>query len=369
MKTGEFDDIRPYRDDEIPAHIELLLKDPSFIPKLCQFKIPRMYRICPPLIAAVIRTVIRRTAKRIRSQDDLHRIVAEYVKKIVDTSTLGFTYSGVENLPLNEPVLLISNHRDIALDSIFVNYALWLSDRPRTQIAVGENLFTQGFETEFMRINGSFIVKRSAESARKLYMAMNKTSRYIRQTLESGSSIWIAQREGRSKDGNDQTDPAILKMFMLAYRKELDALTEWLDTVNLVPVAITYELDPCAPLKARELSIREAMGHYTKADDEDFRSIARGLNGQKGHVHVGFGHRIHGEFQDAETLATEIDHQISELLQPYPTFREAARLLQDRAMKLDLPQQLKDEFEKQLSEVAESEQRFLLQQYANQCKA
>ena len=361
----EFDDIRPYRDDEIPQHIELLLQDPTFIPTVCQFKFPAIYRLCPPLVAAITRSFIRRTIGEIQNQTDLHVVLARYVERIVETSTEGFSYSGIENLPENQAVLFVSNHRDITLDSILVNYALWLNKLPPVQIAVGENLFTHGFETEFMRLNGSFLVKRSAESSRQLYAALNKTSRYIRKTLEEDRSIWIAQREGRSKDGKDLTEPAILKMFMLAYRKERDSIAEWLDAINLIPVAITYELDPCAPMKAHELAVRETEGEYTKAEDEDFRSIARGLMGQKGHVHVGIGTRITGEYPNEQDLAIEIDRQIRELLQPYPTFKEATKMLAESS-EANLPKYVKAEFEKQLQGLNDLERRNLLSQYANQ---
>ena len=117
---------------------------------------PAIYRLCPPLVAAITRSFIRRTIGEIQNQTDLHVVLARYVQRIVETSTQGFSYSGIENLPENQAVLFVSNHRDITLDSILVNYALWLNKLPPVQIAVGENLFTHGFETEFMRLNGSF---------------------------------------------------------------------------------------------------------------------------------------------------------------------------------------------------------------------
>lgn len=366
---SDFEDIRPYHDDEIPAKIEQLLSDSIFMAKVCAFKFPLLYRMCPPLVSGLTRTVIRRVAKDIHGIQDLHDLLSSYVERVVDTTTSGFTYTGIANLPRNKPLLLISNHRDIALDSIFVNYAAWLNKFPPIQIAIGDNLFTEGFGTEFMRINGGFLVKRSAENARALYTALSRTSNYIRETLEEGHSIWIAQREGRSKDGLDITDPAILKMFMLAYKGEVDSVTEWLAQVNLIPVALTYELDPCAPLKAKELEIREAEGCYTKTEDEDFRSIAKGLLGHKGHVHVGFGPPVQGEFEDVQTLAKEIDDRIANLIQPFPTFEEASRLLQGDSHSVNLSGRLKQEFEHQLNELGDMDPKFLLQQYANQYHA
>lgn len=366
---SDFEDIRAYRDDEIPAKIEQLLHDPVFMAKVCTFKFPTLYRLCPPLISGLTRTVIRRVAKDIHGIQDLHDVLSSYVERVVDTTTSGFTYSGIDQLPRNKPLLLISNHRDIALDSIFVNYAFWLNRFPPIQIAIGDNLFIEGFGTEFMRINGGFVVQRSAENHRALYAALCRTSNYIRETLKTGQSIWIAQREGRSKDGRDITDPAILKMFMLAHKGEAETVTDWLANVNLVPVALTYELDPCAPLKAKELKAREVEGRYTKDEDEDFRSIAKGLLGHKGHVHVGFGLPLHGTFDDVQTLAMEVDNRISKLIQPYPTFKEASRLLQSDSQSVKLSGRLKQEFERQLKELGDMEPKFLLQQYANQYHA
>ena len=363
---SDFEDIRPYRDDEIPAKIEQLLNDSVFMARVCAFKFPFLYRLCPPLISGITRTVIQRVAKDIRGIQDLHNMLAGYVERVVENSTSGFSYSGIDHLPQNKPLLLISNHRDIALDSIFVNYALWLNKYPSVQIAIGDNLFTQGFGTEFMRINGGFVVKRTAENARALYAALSKTSNYIKETLRDGHSIWMAQREGRSKDGLDITDPAIFKMFMLAYKGEVESVSEWLTKVNLVPVALTYELDPCAPLKAKELKTREDEGGYTKTEDEDFRSIAKGLSGHKGHVHVGFGPPVQGKYEGVQELAKEIDDRIASLIQPYPTFKEASRLLQGDSQSVDLSGRLKQEFERQLNELGDMDPKFLLQQYANQ---
>ena len=351
----EFDDIRPYRDEEIPDKLSKLVDDPAFIAAVCSYKARYLHALLPTITEKVTRALIRRVSNKIHGINDLHNVLATYVDRVVRQTTAGFSYSGLENLPVDKPVLLISNHRDITLDSIFVNSALWLNDRLPAQMAVGENLFTRGFESEFMRLNGSFVVKRSADTLRAYYLALSKTSRYIRTTLEHGDSIWIAQREGRAKDGKDHTDPAIIKMFMLAYKGEIESIADWLDRVVVVPVALSYELDPCAPLKARELSTLAREGQYTKGENEDFISITRGLSGQKGQVHVGFGHRLCGEYDSEQSIATAIDAQIAAQIKQFPTFKEAALILQGKNEGFVLSGRLKQEFEAQLSELREVE--------------
>ena len=275
-------------------------------------------------------------------------------------------FPGIELLPRDEPMIFISNHRDITLDPILMNYALWLNGIRTTQVAVGDNLFAGGFETELMRINRSFVVVRSAKGVRAQYKALTRTSKYIRKTLDEGESIWIAQREGRTKDGLDRTETAILKMFMVAYRGEVDSIEDYLNRVHLVPTSLSYELDPCAPSKAREQYQKGTTGNYQKAAGEDRQSMITGITGFKGNIHVAFSSPLSGAFEDAEALGAKIDECILGNLQPFDTFRYAKQVLDTNSTTNFLSGRVKREFEAQLDSVSAAEKPFLLQQYANQ---
>ncbi len=365
--SDEFDDIRPYRDDELPDRIATLVRDPNLIRMACRMQAPRLHRIMPPLVQWIVGALIRQRSRKIGSLDDLQTMLAGYVQRLVRDTTSGFTHSGTEYVPADAPCLFVSNHRDIALDSIFVNYALFLSNRALTQNAVGDNLLQGGLGNELMRINRSFTIVRSAKTARARYRALAKTSRYIRKTLESNESVWIAQRQGRSKDGNDRTDPALVKMLLLAYKDPSMELADWLQQVNLVPVSLSYEIDPCAPLKAHELYVTATEGEYTKEFGEDFRSIAQGIRGFKGRVNVTFGKPVKESIADVEGLTQHLDKEIKSGLVPYETYQEAHRMLGKSSSQAVFKfGRVKQEFERQLEELPAEEKPYLLVQYANQ---
>ena len=309
---------------------------------------------------------LTRKLASINNRQEWNDFLATYIQQVLAQSSAGFTQSGLDDLPEAEACLFVSNHRDITLDPILVNYALWEKGLPTTQIAIGDNLLGDGFETEFMRINNSFIVDRSARGGRAQFTVMQRTSNYIRQTLESGQSIWIAQREGRAKDGKDRTDPAILKMFAMAYRNESRDASYLVRKVNIVPTSFTYELDPCAPLKAKELAARERDGTYQKQKDEDRKSMALGLTGYKGRIHLNFSQPIQGSFESFESIAAVIDDAIHQTRQPYEIFQYAAELLAQGESNQDVPVKVLENFNRQLDGQGEMERRLLIAQYANQ---
>ena len=177
-----------------------------------------------------------------------------------------------------------------------------------------------------MRLNKSFIVERTAEGLRAQYRAITRTSRYIRFSFEEDVSVWIAQRQGRAKDGFDRTDPALLKMLMLAYRSADDPLASMLANATIVPVSISYELDPCGLLKANELAVRATGQAYQKDPEEDLRSIITGVSGFKGRIHLAFAKPIEAA-RDLTDLATQLDHAIVSAYKLFPTHYYAKALV------------------------------------------
>ena len=179
--------------------------------------------------------------------------------------------------------------------------------------------------------------------------------------------MWISQREGRSKDGFDRTEPAILKMFMLAYRNEADeSVASWLNQVQLVPVSISYEVDPCAGMKARELYLTEHDGKYEKRADEDLESIVAGILGFKGRVHLNFSKPLRSDFDTVEALAREIDRCIAGGIESYPTYLESEDRLTGKEN--GLRGKVAGAFEEALEQLPDNQRPYFLLQYANQIR-
>ena len=329
----EFADIRPYNDTEFPIIIERLLAEPDLVKGLTYFMRPRWKGPLRLLARSLVRWRLQKDISRLQSIADFQLWLASYVEKIIQKTTTDFTVVGIDKFDKNKSYTWISNHRDIALDPTLVNYALHSGNHPTGRIAIGDNLLNNPMVGDLMRLNKSFIVKRSIVAKRDKYTALQLLSKYIRYSIEEGQSIWIAQREGRAKDGIDSTDTAVLKMLSLSGRANKMAFGESLRTLNPVPVSISYEFDPCDVLKARELSALKQGEQYHKSDNEDVKSIITGLMGEKGRIQVSFGEEIdEGLFETAETLATEIDRQIVQGYACFPINYAAHKLLADQAV-------------------------------------
>jgi 1-acyl-sn-glycerol-3-phosphate acyltransferase len=367
-RLDNFEDIRPYRDDEVPAVLGRLVRDPGIQRAVGQFSAPRLSCLLPALVGWRVRQSLVRRTKGIASVHDFQRMLESYVERVIETTTAGLTVSGLARVPRGVARLYVSNHRDIALDSALMNYALWKDGRPTSRIAIGDNLLNAGPAGELMRLNKSFVVRRTVKGTKAAYAAMALTSKYIRQSLEIGESVWIAQREGRAKDGFDRTDPALVKMLTLAYRDDADALPRMLERCAIVPVSVSYELDPCDLMKARELRIREQSGAYAKAPGEDLASIVAGISGDKGRVHLRFGTPIAGPFEDADALAVRLDHDIVTGLTLFPTHVVSATRLGMDTPHAKTPPPLpavSASFDARIAGCPEADRPYLLRQYAN----
>jgi hypothetical protein len=214
------------------------------------------------------------------------RIILPVMKAIEKSSIDKLTTTGLDHLNPNERYLFISNHRDIILDSAFLNTVLFENGFTTGQIAIGDNLMKHRMSELIFRINKSFVVKRTG-SPIELYRYSVLLSEYIRkQIVEKIDSVWIAQREGRAKDGNDRTQAGLLKMLSLSCTGDLK---QYFQDLNIVPVSISYEYDPCDILKAREYLKKQADPEYKKAFQEDVEQMLLGLRGAKGRVHFHFG--------------------------------------------------------------------------------
>lgn len=364
-------DIRPYNDAETEAVLVRLLDDREFLLSLARFRLPRLSRWCPWLVLPVVRQLVRRELAGVNDIASMQVVIKRYMDRMIESTSGGFSVSGLDKLQSDSACLYMSNHRDIAMDPAFTNYALYQSGFETVRIAIGDNLLTKPWVSDLMRLNKSFIVKRSATGPRQMLKAYRTLSSYIHHSLTSDNApIWIAQREGRAKDGIDRTEPALIKM--LAINKPKDqTLGDYISALKLVPMAISYELDPCDARKAAELAAMARDGQYQKAEHEDVLSIGAGITGNKAQVHVAFGTPLQGEFADAEAVAAEVDRQVVSLYCLHRTNCYAWEMLNGSAP--PLPENVpvakgdcsREQFERRIAAMPQDHQKYALAIYAN----
>ncbi|WP_413112855.1 1-acyl-sn-glycerol-3-phosphate acyltransferase [Thaumasiovibrio sp. DFM-14] len=319
MENDIYRDIRPYNDAEVQQALSALVEDDEFITAITQYRFSWLPTCVSGLVKPLLKRVLTHRWSSIKSVKEVQLQVANYMEQAILSSSDGVTYSGLDKLDRNKSYLYISNHRDIAMDPALVNWCLHHEGFDTSRIAIGDNLLKKACVATLMRLNKSFIVKRDIKAPRELMKALGQLSAYIRHSLcEDNQSIWIAQKEGRAKDGNDKTDPAILKMLHVQGRKEKQPFADYMQSLNIVPVTISYENDPCDLAKANELVAKRQTGYYQKSEFEDIDSIIQGIVGEKRRIHVSFGDVVTGKYESPEALAVEIDHQIINNYQLFP---------------------------------------------------
>lgn len=316
----DFAEIRPYTDDEMRPVLKRLSRNDWLVSGVRSLMFPGWPGFLKPLLDKLVKVNLWAKLRGIKTIDQFQRtiIIHDVMGYIVKKTIESVTTSGVENLDPNTPYLYISTHRDIVMDSAMLNYTMAKTDMRIAEIAFGDNLLINDFVSDLIRINRSFIVRRQASLREKAEAAVT-LSRYINYTMGEGHSVWLAQREGRAKDGNDTTNPAVLKMLHLGPRREGIKFSDYVNSVNIVPVAISYEFDPCDVLKARELHRTEKAGGYRKKKGEDLLSMYAGLSGWKGRVHLSFGKPMRGKFGGATELAEEIDRKMHSIFRLWPS--------------------------------------------------
>jgi 1-acyl-sn-glycerol-3-phosphate acyltransferase len=326
--TDPFADIRPYRDDEVAAVLTRLLHNSEFLSTLAVYRLGRVASLMPGVVRYLVRYLLAREVRGVSDVRSMQLIIERYMTRMIERATGGFSVSGLERLDPTRPYLFMSNHRDIAMDPAFTNYALHRSGYETARIAIGDNLLTKPWVSDLMRLNKSFIVKRSLSGPRELLAASKTLANYIQYSLlEENSPVWIAQREGRAKDGVDRTEPVIIKMLSMSRDKRNQEFSEHIRSLGIVPVAISYELDPCDSMKAKELFQKATEGRYEKGEQEDVASIAQGIAGEKGRVHVSFGTPLSGGLDTPDAVASEVDRQVISQYCLHPTNLYAYRRL------------------------------------------
>ncbi|MBN1626133.1 MAG: 1-acyl-sn-glycerol-3-phosphate acyltransferase [Deltaproteobacteria bacterium] len=304
-----FADIRPYRDNEVRRIIDNLLFNREFISTIRNLRFPWMPGFVSRLLDPLVRMRLAREFESVNDVRAFQDLVKNYMNKVFRNTITEFKVSGLEHIDPG-PYIFMCNHRDIAMDPTLVNYAMLEDGRDSARIAIGDNLLSRPFASDLMRLNKCFIVKRSVRG-RQALEAFRTLSAYISHSIfEEKVSIWIAQKEGRAKDGNDFTEAAIIKMFAMNRDKTSESFDEYIKRLRIVPVAISYEYDPCDGLKAAELFNTDRYGEYRKGEDEDLKSIALGIIGYKGAIHVSFGSPLKDNITTPDAAASAVDRQI-----------------------------------------------------------
>ncbi len=373
---GQFDDIRPYHDREVAEVLQRLVGCPEFLDTIAKYSLPRLSRQAGWASRMLVRLSLSKKLRNINSVAALQKLVAPYVEKTIVQTSNGFNYAGIDLLAASQSYLFISNHRDIVMDPAYVNYALHQAGLETARLAIGDNLLQRKFVSDLMRLNKSFIVRRSLTGRREKLDAFTQLSSYINHSIcQENSSIWIAQAEGRAKDGNDRTDSAILKMFGISRRES--GFAENINRLRLVPVSISYEYDPCDLAKARELYIRATTCSYEKSPGEDDASIVQGITGYKGRVHLNFARPVQIDDDcDARQLAARIDSIIWRNYQLFPVHYLAWHSWEQRNRELQVPaasevfpaqqvQQATSYWQQRLHDCPQEQQPYLIMQYAH----
>ena len=294
-----FESIRAYTSDEIPAAMERLCEAKPFL------------KVLSTLFPLMPKEQLKQTLLSFKTSYDLQsQMVVPFLEYLEATLTTGVELRGLENIDTQKTHLYISNHRDIILDSALLNCKLMRNNLNTTEIAIGDNLLALPWIEDLVRVNKSFIVQRGL-TPHEMLESSRRLSAYIRYTLnENNQSVWIAQREGRAKDSDDRTQESLLKMFAMS---GTGSLAESLKGLNLCPLSISYEYDPCDFLKAKEFQQKRDNPDFKKSPQDDLINMETGVMGYKGKVIYTIVGNINDELSEI-TEKTKVKNEQAELV-------------------------------------------------------
>lgn len=328
LTDPKYDNIRPYTEDEAK---EAMMR-------LCRSRLLGVAgnRFYPDMPEGYLQDMVARSEN---VYDFQKTVMADLVMRILKGTSDGLTFSGLEYFKSSgaegkaNNFLLLSTHRDIVLDPALIDTVMCLNGLPCVDIAAGDNLLANAEIEDAMRINRMVKVIRSSDP-REVYTTSCVLSEYIRERIAEGESIWLAHRQGRTKDGNDRTEQGLIKMLDMSGN---GSFTESFAQLRIMPVAISYEYESCGALKALELYTKEKEGVYHKKEGEDVNSMVQGFLQPKGHIHIAFGEPLTEEEIGAaaaekgnnryRALAQTIDRRLFDLYRLWPTNYIAADML------------------------------------------
>ena len=282
----DFEEIRPYNNNEYREKVALLIQEPDF------------KKVIATVMPEVDFDMFGKMLLSINTIDEFQKqIIAPFVQKLIIQTTNGLVTTGIEHISHDKNYTFMSNHRDIVLDASFLCYDLLKQGYNTCEIAIGSNLLIYQWIRDLVRINKSFIVKRGVGVRQALDAAM-QLSAYIHYAInQKHQSVWIAQREGRAKDSNDRTQEALIKMLTLGKK---DSLLDSIRQLNIAPVTISYEYDPCDSLKAYEFLQKSKNPDFKKSQSDDLVNMQTGIMGYKGIVNYSFTPCINDELSHLE---------------------------------------------------------------------
>ena len=344
---AEFEKMRSLEDNEVRAAVLSLLDDPAFV------------RIVKGVVKGVPIWVHKLYTKRFKTVNSFQiGMIYPFLKRILKKASTGLTKDFSALPEGREDFIYLSNHRDIVLDSAFLDYILLVKGQKSVEIGIGNNLLIHPWIETLVRLNRSFVVNRSATAA-ELLESSRQLSRYIRFVIEEKKSpVWLAQREGRAKDSDDRTQKSVLKMLAMSGSDDM-ALSDRLQSLHICPLTISYEYDPCDWLKAAEFQLKRDNPDYVKSEQADLDNMKTGIFGFKGHIHYQVSAPIDSEIaaldssvprnQFLDQVAHIIDNHIFKGYRIYPCNRIALDMLNgDNSQASFYTQSEKDEFCKYL---------------------
>ena len=266
----DYDDMRPYHDEEVKTTLEKLTNEPEFIYVL------KMLYPDTDIEQLILKLRSLRSIKEFQLE-----IIGPLILRIVQNAKDVYSLNGMEQLNLDEKYLFISNHRDIIMDAALLNTLFAGKGFDTTENAIGDNLCTRPWIRDVLKLNKSFLIKRNG-TKRELFNAFIKQSAYIRETItQKRNSVWLAQREGRAKDSDDRTQESLLKMLTISAKNDLkNSFIE----LNISPICVSYEYDSCDYLKAMEFQQKRDNPEFKKSENDDVKSMQIGITGYKGRM-------------------------------------------------------------------------------------
>jgi 1-acyl-sn-glycerol-3-phosphate acyltransferase len=299
---NKFDAIRSFYDSEINEGIIKVIDHPMM---------KALMNFCFPGVEDEVWKEQLRKTHSIR--DFQCNFIYFGVQQVLEKSSEGLTSSGFEKLEKNTAYLFISNHRDIVLDTTLLNSSLFEYGLDMTSSAIGDNLVKKTFLKTLAKLNRNFLVQRGL-SPRELLVSSKLLSEYMAQLLlHENRSVWIAQREGRTKDGNDETNPGVLKM--IAMGSDEPNIMDYFKKIKIVPVSISYEYDPTDALKMPQLLAEANNEIYIKEKNEDFKTLLSGIIGQKKRIHIHIGDILDTEIDEIKNNVDTTNKQVQALAQ------------------------------------------------------
>lgn len=352
MKTtdipAEFEKMRSLEDDEVRGAVLSLLDDPAFV------------KIVKGMIKGVPIWVHKLYTRRFKTVNSFQMgMICPFLTRILKKATTGFTNDFSALPDGREDFIYLSNHRDIVLDSAYLDYILIvLNGKKSVEIGIGNNLLIHPWIETLVRLNRSFVVNRSATAA-ELLESSQQLSRYIRFVIEDQKRpVWLAQREGRAKDSNDRTQKSVLKMLAMSGPDDM-SISQRLQSLHICPLTISYEYDPCDWLKAAEFQMKRDNPGFKKSKQDDLINMKTGIWGYKGHMHYQVAQPIDNEIaaldesvprnQFLDQVAAIIDKHIFKGYRIYPCNRIALDMLNgDNSQSAYYTEQDKKEFQEYL---------------------